>query len=480
MRNILKTHSTLFRTLFHILDPLIVVLLTYVLYSLGIVVPHDLAKILAIYGSLLTAIIFPFFGLYRSWRGESLLLEARSVLGAWVVVLIGFNALILLLANGEQLKILWPYGLFKVESFWIWSVACFLGMGAVRIGFRLFFRYIRKYGLNQRMAVIAGAGQVGVNVAKYLHKNNWIGIQVSGFFDDRLEKATSVKVTDDLALPVIGNLKECIDYCLEKRPDMLVITLPMRAEKKISNLVWNLATKGVNVLLVPDLFIFGLQKAKFIQWGEIPLMAFNLFPRWKRLFDIVFSLIVLILGAPFFMLIALLIKLEDGGPVFYRHKRIGENGKPFGCIKFRTMHVDADKRLKELLDNNPDLRAEWEKTYKLKNDPRVTRVGRFLRKTSLDELPQFINVLKGEMSVVGARPIVDEELWKYYKDIAITYCAMKPGLTGPWQAGKRSDIEDYAERVELDEWYVLNVSFWLDMKIIIKTVLKMFTGKGAY
>jgi exopolysaccharide biosynthesis polyprenyl glycosylphosphotransferase len=480
MRSILKTHSSFFRTLFHILDLLIVVLLTYLLYMLGFVVPSELAKILAIYGSLLTAIIFPFFGLYRSRRGESLLLEARSVLTAWLVVLLGFNILILLLANSEQFKILWPYGLFKVGSFWVWAFACFLGMGAVRIGFRLFFLYIRKYGLNQRWAVIAGAGQVGINVAKYLHKNNWIGIQVSGFFDDRLGKDTAVQVTGNLSLPVLGNLKECINYCLEKRPDMLVITLPMRAEKKISNLVWNLATKGINVLLVPDLFIFGLQKARLVQWGEIPLMAFNLFPRWKRLFDIVFSLIVLTLGAPFFMLIALLIKLEDGGPVFYRHKRIGENGKPFGCIKFRTMHVDADKRLKELLDKDPKLRAEWEKTYKLKNDPRVTRVGRFLRKTSLDELPQFINVLKGEMSVVGARPIVNEELWKYYKDIAITYCAMKPGLTGPWQAGKRSDIEDYAERVELDEWYVLNVSFWLDMKIIIKTVLKMFTGKGAY
>ena len=138
MKGILKTHSTFFRTLFHILDPLVVAAITYFLYSQGIVGPHDLAKTLAVYGCLFTATIFPFLGLYRSWRGESLLLEARSVLTAWVVVLIGFNALILLLANGEQLKILWPYGLFKVESFWIWSVACFLGMCTVRIGFRLF------------------------------------------------------------------------------------------------------------------------------------------------------------------------------------------------------------------------------------------------------------------------------------------------------------------------------------------------------
>ena len=148
------------------------------------------------------------------------------------------------------------------------------------------------------------------------------------------------------------------------------------------------------------------------------------------------------------------------------------------------MVVDADEKLKILLEENQDLQQEWEKSYKLKNDPRVTGIGRFLRQTSLDELPQFINVLKGEMSVVGARPIVGRELDEYYKgngqQSAGRYVSMKPGITGPWQVMKRNDMDDYKERIELDDWYVLNFSLRNDIMIIVKTVRCMFTGKGAY
>jgi len=144
------------------------------------------------------------------------------------------------------------------------------------------------------------------------------------------------------------------------------------------------------------------------------------------------------------------------------------------------MHVNADNRLEEILKNDPQAKAEWDKYFKLKNDPRVTWIGRFLRKTSLDELPQFINVLKGDMSVVGARPIVYRELHDYYKENGGLYCSIKPGITGIWQVSKRNDTEDYQERVQIDTWYALNRNFWMDMKIILQTVGRMFTGKGAY
>ncbi len=144
------------------------------------------------------------------------------------------------------------------------------------------------------------------------------------------------------------------------------------------------------------------------------------------------------------------------------------------------MKVGADRMLKTLLAENPGMRAEWERSFKLKKDPRVTFIGRFLRRTSLDELPQFLNVLKGEMSVVGARPVVADELSDFYKESAGLYCSAKPGITGPWQVGQRSNVNDYRERVEIDDWYILNFSLWTDIKIIIKTVLRMFTGKGAY
>ena len=148
------------------------------------------------------------------------------------------------------------------------------------------------------------------------------------------------------------------------------------------------------------------------------------------------------------------------------------------------MVADAEARLPGLLAENPAWREEWERTYKIKDDPRVTRVGRFLRRTSLDELPQFVNVLRGDMSVVGARPIVGKELEEYYKTFdersAGRYVSMKPGITGLWQVMKRSDAEDYRERVELDDWYVLHVSLKNDLTIIFQTVVCMFTGKGAY
>ena len=176
----------------------------------------------------------------------------------------------------------------------------------------------------------------------------------------------------------------------------------------------------------------------------------------------------------------MLIKLDDGGPVFYRHRRITAAGKEFDCIKFRTMRVGAENELPGLLAAHPELKKEWDAGFKLKNDPRVTRIGKFLRRTSLDEFPQFFNVLKGDMSVVGARPIVGRELKDFYKESAGRYCSMKPGITGPWQVGKRSDTEDYRERVELDDWYILNYSLWNDIKIIVKTVLMMIKGNGAY
>jgi Undecaprenyl-phosphate galactose phosphotransferase WbaP len=199
----------------------------------------------------------------------------------------------------------------------------------------------------------------------------------------------------------------------------------------------------------------------------------------KRIFDVIFSIFAIIITLPITIPIAIIIKLTDGGNIIYGHERIGKNGKKFKVLKFRSMYMDADKKLKEILENDPSAREEWEKSFKLKNDPRITPIGKFLRKTSLDELPQFINVLKGEMSVVGPRPVTEEELKRFYKEKAIIYEKVKPGVTGYWQVEGRSDT-NYEERIAMDEWYVKNQSFWLDLKIILKTIKVMITGKGAY
>jgi len=199
----------------------------------------------------------------------------------------------------------------------------------------------------------------------------------------------------------------------------------------------------------------------------------------KRIFDIGFSIFAILITLPITIPIAILIKLTDGGNIIYGHERIGKGGKKITVLKFRSMYMDAEKKLKEILENDPKAKEEWEKTFKLKNDPRITPIGKFLRKTSLDELPQFINVLKGDMSVVGPRPVVEEELIKYYKEKADLYKSVKPGVTGYWQVEGRSDT-DYNERIKMDEYYIKNQSFLLDLKIILKTIKVMITGKGAY
>jgi Undecaprenyl-phosphate galactose phosphotransferase WbaP len=200
----------------------------------------------------------------------------------------------------------------------------------------------------------------------------------------------------------------------------------------------------------------------------------------KRLFDIVFSLLVLILFSPVYLILGLLIALSSEGPIFYIQERVGKNYKPFNCIKFRTMVSNADEMLIQMMETSPHLRQEFEANFKLKKDPRITTIGRFLRITSLDEFPQFWNVLKGDMSVVGPRPLVAEELPKYgcYIDQILT---IRPGITGLWQVSGRNDIP-YPRRVQIDLYYVKFRTFWLDLWIVLKTIGVVVIPKsnGAY
>ena len=200
----------------------------------------------------------------------------------------------------------------------------------------------------------------------------------------------------------------------------------------------------------------------------------------KRSGDIAFSLAVLSLGSPALLLLTLLVKLSSPGPVFYVQRRVGRGYQRFGCIKFRTMRPDADAVLARVLQDNPALRVEFERDFKLKRDPRITPIGRFLRRSSLDELPQFFNVLRGEMSVVGPRPIVDKELNRYgpYMD---EVAAVRPGLTGLWQVSGRNNLS-YKKRVKLDLAYARGRSFSLDLAIILRTfgVLLLPMDRGAY
>lgn len=199
----------------------------------------------------------------------------------------------------------------------------------------------------------------------------------------------------------------------------------------------------------------------------------------KRSFDILLSALLLALFSPLFAAVAVLIKRHDKGSVTYAQKRIGRGGTAFNCYKFRTMVTDADECLRRWKDENPGLYEEYLKTFKLRDDPRVTPIGKWLRRTSLDELPQLWNVLRGDMSLVGPRPVVAQELDEYYGPAARLYICTRPGITGLWQVSGRSDTT-YERRVILDEWYILNWSFWYDIIILFKTAWIVVTGRGAF
>jgi Undecaprenyl-phosphate galactose phosphotransferase WbaP len=206
--------------------------------------------------------------------------------------------------------------------------------------------------------------------------------------------------------------------------------------------------------------------------SKAPAKAFS-----KKFFDVILAIILIFFFAPLLLIISAIVKL-DGGPAFFGHTRIGEDGKPFRCWKFRSMTVHADVVLAKLLATDAEARAEWAKDFKLRNDPRITRIGGFLRKSSLDELPQLFNVLKGEMSLVGPRPIVSAEVDRYGTAF-VDYVACRPGITGLWQVSGRNDV-DYASRVALDKHYAQTWSFARDVNILFRTVIVVARRSGAY
>lgn len=417
---------------------------------------------------VLTFISFQSFQLYRSWRGWKFFLEFVVILKAWGAV-IG-----LLLFYFFISKISIAYSRVVIL---IWSITTPVLIFCIHLAARKLLRLFRSRGKNLRRAVIVGAGDLGKNLVSELESMPWAGIEILGFFDDKVDEES---YEDVLGKPILGNIGSITDYLEAQDIDYVYIALPMRAEKKIFKILRECRSLGARIFLVPDLYLYGLHHAEMQSLGSLLILNFNPNTEWKRSFDLIFSVVILICTLPLTLFIAALVKLNDGGPVFYRHKRITAAGKKFNCLKFRTMKINADKDLERLLQEDDKVREEWEKSFKLKNDPRITRIGNFLRRTSLDEFPQFINVIRGDMSVVGARPIIGKELNGFYKESAGRYCSMKPGITGPWQVGRRSNVEAYEERIQLDDWYILNYSLWTDIKIIVKTVYCMFVGKGAY
>jgi len=262
------------------------------------------------------------------------------------------------------------------------------------------------------------------------------------------------------------------------------VAMPGVGRERLSVIIADYVRNFRSYFLVPDYFgvtnlwmsVRDIDGILTVQTEQQLLLSHNIV--LKRIFDIVLSSVGGLVFLPLCILIAILIKLDSPGPVIYTHSRRGKGGKLFELHKFRTMHQNSKEMLEKMLRENPDLQKEWQENFKLKKDPRITRIGMLLRKTSLDELPQLWNVLKGEMSLIGPRPIIDDEIEKYGDNYALL-ASVKPGLSGLWQISGRSET-DYEERVAMDIYYIQSWSLWLDLYILFKTFAAVIEGKGAY
>jgi Undecaprenyl-phosphate galactose phosphotransferase WbaP len=361
----------------------------------------------------------------------------------------------------------------------IFVLAWFGVLGAVPF-FRTMLR--RKVNMWKRWghpAVILGAGRTGEAVAKALAREHRLCLRPVAFFDDDPRKHGTVCS----GVPVIGPLDAATGVTEECKGATAIVAMPGAGPAKLVEVLQGPAADFRRLIIIPDLFgASSLWISAFDMGGILGLEVHQklLDPRrqWiKRGAELALiflcSPLILLLSA----IIAVIIMLDSRGPVLFGHKRIGLGGKDITIWKFRTMVRDAGAVLEECLQSDPVLRAEWEEKHKLTCDPRITKVGHFLRRTSLDELPQLWNVLRGDLSLVGPRPIVWDEVEKYEGGFVL-YKKVKPGLTGLWQVSGRSGIS-YAERVRLDAYYVRNWSVWLDIYILLKTPGEVFRCRGA-
>jgi exopolysaccharide biosynthesis polyprenyl glycosylphosphotransferase len=341
---------------------------------------------------------------------------------------------------------------------------------------RLWHRLQRNTLNSVARILIIGAGPVGRNLVSEFQRQNWPGLAFVGFLDDDPE----LQMTEPLGLPVLGKVDQVQEVAAQYNVDEVIIALPMRAHVRLANLVATLQASPVRVRVVPDYFELAFFGATIENLGGIPLIglrdpAIDGFQRLvKRLIDIIISALGLLFLAPLLLLVAALIKMNDGGPIFYRAERIGENGRRFRMLKFRSMVVDAD-RLEIVVSQNEETGVVF---HKRPDDPRITRIGRFIRSTSIDELPQLWTVLKGEMSLVGPRP---ELPWlvERYEPWQRKRFAVPQGITGWWQVNGRSDKPMHLHSEE-DLYYIQNYSLWLDIQILWKTVFAVVKRRGAY
>ena len=422
-------------------------------------------QVLGVATFLLTIMVFRAARLYQPWRGANFVRLTRRVFLNWIVIIAILTTLGFITKTSEH---------FSRKVVLTWTVVTPVALVFLRLQLFWGLRWLRQHGRNTRTVVIAGAGDLGHRLAKNMADSPWLGLRIRGFFDDRV---TGTVRLDHQEYPVLGTLDDMVDFVKNHQILMVYLALPMRAADRLRQVVESLRDTTASVYYVPDVFIFSLLSASFTDLRGVPLIAlwetpfFGVNGWLKRAEDLVLASLIMILVSPLLLVIALGVKLTSPGPVIFKQRRYGLDGHEIMIYKFRTMRV---------MEDGPEV------PQATRDDQRVTAFGRFLRRTSLDELPQFYNVLKGSMSIVGPRPhaVAHNE---YYRRLIPGYMLrhkVRPGLTGwaqinGWR-GETETLEKMAKRIEYDLDYLRRWSLWFDLKIIVLTILRGFKDSHAY
>ena len=467
-RGILKRNADALLLVTQVVNPLLVGLVGYLTFYYYLVPKPEFDVFPARYqmavlvGMLLMILIFSWFQVYRPWRGIRLRQELWTIFLAWGCTIMAMIIIAFLTKTSTDFSRVWTV-------LW-WGVSGILLLG-LRALIRLALRFARSRGFNQRQVVIAGAGSLGQKIVSRMRSAPWVGLEIVGFFDDNEE----LKGMEIMGIPIAGTIDDMETFLNKNDIDQVWIALPLRAEARMKELMTKiLVSSSVEVRFVPDIFDLRLLNFSVSEVIGLPVLnltdspIFGIHQLTKAIEDRLVAGISLIILSPVMVLIALGVKLSSSGPVYYRQERVSWNGLTFSMLKFRSMPVDAEW----------DKGAQWATS----GDERPTRFGRFLRRTSLDELPQLINVLKGDMSIVGPRPerpVFIEEFKKEIPDYMQKHL-VKAGITGWAQVnGWRGDT-DLKTRIEYDIYYIEHWSIMLDIKIMAMTLIKGMIHKNAY
>jgi exopolysaccharide biosynthesis polyprenyl glycosylphosphotransferase len=421
-----------------------------------------LVVVIPVWSFLLT-----YFRLYESMRTKSFITVFVALLKVHAVGGLIVSASVFLIHATGYSRLL--FGSFMLSSLIIITLA--------KGGIKLLLMFFRRKGFNTRNLLIVGSDNRVCHFVELVRLHADWGLVITGIVGLTGEQ----KFATIPGCPHLGNLDELVEICKSNMVDEVIFSLPRESLSVVEEYLVGLQDMGIVVRMVIDLYDIPTSRKELTMFhGDVPMLtyhskSFDLGPLFlKRFLDIIGGFVGLVITGLLFPFIALAIRLESRGPIFFGQKRVGENGRIFTCWKFRSMFVDAEARKKDLMAQN-EMRGAM---FKIKHDPRVTKVGSFIRKMSLDELPQFWNVLAGEMSLVGTRPPTPDEVATYENWHRKRIC-IKPGMTGLWQVSGRNQIRNFDDVVKLDIQYIDNWSLWLDIKLLCKTIAVVLARSGA-